>query len=128
MDTNLMWVAQLLGVTVDDVDNLDSWICESCIDEEKFVEFVQEQAKELEKCVWDMDLYALLLEFIIVEADIPELIPYLYNHGRHSTIKISPSSAGKIMIQVSEEDRNESWFFILDIIEVELPNENETER
>jgi len=123
MDTNLMWVAQLLGLTVDDVDNLDSWIYESCIDEEKFVEFVQEQAKELEKCV-----YSLLLEFIIAEADVPELIPYLYNHGRQSTIKISPTDAGKIMIQISEEDRNEAWFFILDIIEVELPNENETER
>ena len=117
------WVDGLVGLTSDDVINIQTWIDEACIDDDAFVEFVQEQSKELEKCVWELDLYALFLEFVANEADVPELIPFLYNHGWKSTFRISPEDAGKIMAQISEEDRNEAWFFILELIEVELPDD-----
>jgi len=121
------WVDSLIGLTSDDVTNIQTWIDEACIDDDAFVEFVQEQSKDLEKCIWELDLYSLFLEFVAKEADVPELIEYLYNHGPESTFRISPSGAGKIMAQVSEEDRNESWFFILDLIEVELPDGEEVD-
>jgi hypothetical protein len=121
------WVNSLSGLTSDDVTNIQTWIDEACIDDDMFVEFVQEQAKDLEKCVWELDLYSLFLEFVAKEADVPELIAYLYNHGSKSTFKISPSDAGKIMAQVVEDDRNEAWFFILDMIEVELPDGEEVD-
>ena len=117
------WVDSLVGLTSDDVTNIQAWIDEACIDDDAFVEFVQEQAKELEKCVWDLDLYSLFLEFVAKEADVPELIEFLYNHGVQANFRISPSEAGKLMAQIPEEDRNESWFFILDLIEVEFPDE-----
>jgi len=119
------WMEKLLGLSIEDVNELDSWVYDSCIDEDKFVEFVQEQAKELGQCVWDLDLYSLLLEFIAMDADVSELIPFLYNHGNRVTFRISPEEAGKLLAQVSEEDRNESWYFILDLIEVELPDDTE---
>jgi hypothetical protein len=117
------WVANLLGLTLDDINKLDEWIYEGCIDEDKFVEFIQEQAKELEKCLWELDLYSLFLEFVANEADVPELIPFLYNHGSQTTFRISPIEAGKFMEQVPEEDRNEAWFFIVDLIEVEFSDD-----
>ena len=117
------WIVTLLGLSIDEANELDAWIYDSCIDEHKFIEFIKEQTKELEKCVWELDLFSLLLEFIADDADVPELISYIYNHGSQVIFKISPSEAGKIMVQVPEEDRNEAWFFILDLIEVEFPDE-----
>jgi hypothetical protein len=117
------WITKLLGLTSDEIEEIDSWIYDSCIDENEFGEFVQDQSKELEKCLWELDLYSLLLEFIAMKGDVSELIPFLYNHGAEITFRITPKEAGKIMAQVSEEDRNEAWFFILDKITVELPDE-----
>jgi len=117
------WVDGLVGLTSDDVMNIQSWIEDACIDDDEFVDFVQEQSKILEKCIWELDLYSLFLEFVAQTADVPELIPYLDNHGIYSTFKISPEEAGKIMVQVSSDDRNEAWFFILELIEVELPDD-----
>jgi hypothetical protein len=119
------WVDSLVGLSSEDVLYIQSWIDDACIDNDEFVEFVQEQSKELEKCIWELDLYSLCLEFIANEADVPELIPFLYNHGYETTFRVSPEEAGKIMAQVSTEDRNEAWFFILDFIEVDLPDEDE---
>jgi len=121
------WIVTLLGLTIEEANELDSWLYDSCINEKEFIEFVQEQSKELEKCVWDLDLFSLLIEFVVKEADVPELISFMYNHGIETTFRISPSEAGKLMTQVPEEDRNESWFFILDFIEVELPDVEETD-
>lgn len=119
------WITKLLGLkSTEEIEELDVWIYNSCIDENEFGEFVQDQSKELEKCLWELDLYALLLEFIAMKADISELISFLYNHGNRTTFRISPSEAGKIMAQVSEEDRNEAWYFILEYMPVvELPDE-----
>ena len=119
------WITKLLGLkSNEEIDELDVWIYNSCIDENEFGEFVQDQSKELEKYLWELDLYALLLEFIAMKADIPELISFLYNHGNRTTFRISPSDAGKIVAQVSEEDRNEAWYFILELIVVELPDDD----
>ena len=119
------WITKLLGLkSNEEIEELDVWIYNSCIDENEFSEFVQDQAKELEKNIWELDLYSLLLEFIATKADVPELISFLYNHGNKTTFRISPDDAGKIMAQVPEEDRNEAWYFILEFMPVvELPDE-----
>jgi len=84
------WVDSLIGLTSDDVTNIQTWIDEACIDDDAFVEFVQEQSKDLEKCIWELDLYSLFLEFVAKEADVSELIPFLYNHGVEAVFRISP--------------------------------------
>ena len=117
------WITKLLGLTPDEIEEIDNWVYDSCIDENEFGEFVQDQSKELEKCLWELDLYSLLLEFIATKGDVPELISFLYNHGAETLFRITPKEAGKIMAQVSEEDRNEAWYFILNKIAVELPDE-----
>lgn len=117
------WRSKLLGLTFDEFGNIDDWIYEADLDEDEFVDFVKDQAKELEKCIWEIDIQSLLIEFIAMKADVSELIPFLYNHGAETTFRLSPSDAGNIMAGVPAEDRNEAWFFIINLIEVELPDE-----
>lgn len=110
-------LTNLLNLNECEYEILMEWIDEvfsSDEDVEKFVEFVQDQSKELEIYLWELDICALFYEFACQEANVPELIEVLLADGCDTRFEISNKEAIKILEDVPEEDRNQYWYFLLE--------------
>ena len=116
---------KLLNITDTEETCLADWIEESCIDVNDFVDFVQEQAKELERCIWEVDICSMFLEYIAKDANVDELISFVIADKYNSSFEISPQKATKLIMQVPEDDRNPSWFFLADFLSLDLDSEDE---
>ena len=114
---------KLLNITETQYTELINWIDEACVDEDDFIEFIQEQAKELESCLWELTLPALFLEYVANKANVEELIPYVAVDDDGIDYRIAPDEAMKLIMQVPEEDRNPAWFFLVDFLPLDLSEE-----
>ena len=114
---------KLLNITETQYTELVNWIDEACVDEDEFIEFIQEQAKELERCLWELCLPVLFLEYVANKANVEELIPYVTEEDEEITYRIEPEEAMKLLMQVPEDDRNPAWFFLVDFLTLDLSEE-----
>ena len=116
---------KLLNITEQQYSDLVNWIDESCIDEDDFVEFVQEETERLEKCIWEINLFILFLEYISIKADVEELIETISEDEDNTTFfDVDPDKAIKLLVQVPEDERSPAWFFLLDFLNIDLSEED----
>ena len=106
---------KLVGISQEDYSKIIDWIDECGIDEDKLITFIFDQIDEQETSIQKINLVALTLEYMIKEAEVPELIPYLNIDG-DSYFTIDHDLANEIMSEVLAEDREGCWFELTELI------------
>lgn len=121
------WLLQLINLDDCEYQEIDEWIFDLDINLNRLVEFIQEQAHGLDKCISQVPIKSLVLEFICNRADVIELIQYLVVNEGDVRFEINDIEAARILLEVIESDRNNFWFFLVQYLNIDVADFDQAE-
>lgn len=108
-----------------DLQTAAGWLEHATIDFGDFGDYVTEFCKDTGMAMKDLDIAALVLEYIPSEAHADELREYVARNFYCSTYNISEDKAGEILYAVPEDERNDAWEWLVDFTDAAEPAKEE---
>lgn len=113
---------KIMNVSKSEIETIEDWLFDCEISENEIVEFIRTQIEDLECCIWEISLKALVFEYILNKADISELIEYIEVNEKTGEVNISASKKEieESMTNILVEDRNDSWLFLVEYFGIDI--------
>ena len=121
------WLLQLINLDNSDYQEIDEWLFDLDINYNRLVEFIQEQAHDLDKCISGISIKSLVLEYICNKADVIELIQYLIVNEGEVRFEVNDVEAARILLEVIESDRNNFWLFLVEHLNLNIDDFDQAE-
>lgn len=119
---------KLINVDEFDISDIEEWIYDCECSEDEVIEFIRDQIEEdNEFQIWDVNIKLLVLEFIMIKAEVDELIEYINvdEESDNITITLPEKDIKEIMSGVLVEDRNDAWLFLVEYFGIDVHIEDE---
>jgi len=113
---------KIMDVDPADIEEIEDWLFDCDISENDIVDFVRNQVEELECCLWEVSLKALIFEYILQKADVAELIEYIDVDKKTNELSLSATKEeiNEAMANVLVEDRGDSWLFLAEYLGIDI--------